>query len=163
MENSSICSVGTMLKPILLVDDDQNDRALSQIALVRANLLNSVVSVSGGEEALDYLFLRGDYSNRTAGNPAVVLLDLTMPRVNGLQVLKKIRGNPETVSIPVVMFTSSNQEDDLLKSYALGVNAFIKKPTEFADFQYTVEMVCLFWTRVNERPAGSVQYDVTEE
>jgi CheY-like chemotaxis protein len=146
-----------MPKPILLVDDDQNDRALSQIALIRANLLNSVVSVRGGEEALDYLFRRKDHADRAAGNPAVVLLDLKMPKVDGLQVLEEIRAHAETISIPVVMFTNSNEEEKLLKSYALGVNAFIKKPTEFADFQYTVQLVCSFWARINERPAGSVQ------
>lgn len=147
-----------MLKPILLVDDDAHDRELTCIALGRASLLNETIAVRDGEEALDYLFRRGSFASREPGNPAVVLLDMKMPKVDGLDVLRYVRANSETEQIPIVMLTGSREEQDLVKSYELGVNAFVVKPLDFQDFVQAVAKVGAFWAVVNEPPAGSLKY-----
>lgn len=147
-----------MLKPILLVDDDAHDRELACIALGRASLLNETIAVRDGEEALDYLFRRGTFASREPGNPAVVLLDMKMPKVDGLEVLKQVRANSQTAQIPIVMLTGSREEQDLVKSYEHGVNAFVVKPLDFQEFVQAVAQVGAFWAMVNEPPVGSMKH-----
>src|SRR5947209_6450658 len=117
-----------MLKPILLVEDSPNDLELTLIALERSQLANEVVVVRDGAEALDYLLCRGTYRDRPHGNPAVVLLDLKLPKVDGIEVLERIRTTPDLQRLPVVILTSSREEKDLVRSYNLGVNAYVVKP-----------------------------------
>lgn len=140
------------LKRILLAEDDQKDIDLTLAALEEINLANMIDVVKDGEEALDYLFKRGDYKNRDNGNPVVVLLDLKMPKVDGLEVLKQIKESDELRNIPVVMLTSSKMESDLVASYNLGVNAYVVKPVEFEDFMLAVKEVGSFWAILNETP-----------
>lgn len=146
-----------MLKPILLVEDNPKDLELSLIALERSNLANEVVTVRDGKEALDYLFRRGDYADRQPGNPAVVLLDLKLPKVDGIQVLEQVKAEPSLQSIPVVMLTTSREEKDLVKSYQLGVNAYVVKPVAFKDFIEAIQELGIFWAVVNEPPPGSLK------
>lgn len=147
-----------MLKPILLVEDNPNDLELTLIALEKSQLANEVVVVRDGAEALDYLNQRGSFAKRPAGNPAVVLLDLKLPKVDGLEVLKEIRTSQVLKSIPVVMLTSSREEQDLLRSYELGVNAYVVKPVEFAEFVRAIADLGIFWAVLNEPPPGSARY-----
>lgn len=147
-----------MLKPILLVEDNPRDLELTLVALEKTQLANDVISVRDGAEALDYLYKRGSFENRSAGNPAVVLLDLKLPKVDGLQVLQTIRGDSSLKSIPVVMLTSSREEQDVLRSYSLGVNAFVVKPVEFTAFLEAVSDLGVFWAVLNEPPPGSVRH-----
>lgn len=146
-----------MLKPILLVEDNPSDLELALIALERTNLANEVVVARDGEEALDYLFCRGKFESRQAGNPVVVLLDLKLPKIDGLQVLETIRADPKVRSTPVVMLTSSREEKDLLHSYKLGVNAYVVKPVEFKEFVAAIADLGVFWAVLNEPPPGSVK------
>jgi CheY-like chemotaxis protein len=146
-----------MLKPILLVEDNPRDLELTLVALERTQLANEVISVRDGAEALDYLHCRGNYATRPHGNPAVVLLDLKLPKVDGLQVLQAIRDDPGLKSIPVVMLTSSREERDVLRSYAIGVNAFVVKPVEFTAFLEAISGLGMFWAVLNEPPPGSVK------
>ncbi len=146
-----------MLKPILLVEDNPKDLELTLVALGKSNLANEVISVRDGVEALDYLLRRGPYAERTEGNPAVVLLDLKLPRIDGLQVLERIRREPALQSIPVVILTSSHEEQDVLKSYKLGVNAYVVKPVGFKEFIDAVRELGVFWAVVNEPPPGSLK------
>lgn len=146
-----------MLKPILLVEDNPKDLELALIALERSQLANEVVVVRDGVQALDYLHRRNDSADRPEGNPAVVLLDLKLPKVDGLEVLRTIRAEPALKSIPVVMLTSSGQESDLLKSYELGVNAYVVKPVQFADFVAAISDLGVFWAVLNEPPPGSLR------
>lgn len=140
------------LRQILLVEDDVNDRELTLAALAQHNIANDVVAVRDGAEALDYLYGRGEYAGRAADPPAVVLLDLKMPKVDGLQVLATMKGDTTLRHIPVVMLTSSREERDLVESYRLGVNAYVVKPVEFDAFVKAVEHVGCFWALVNEPP-----------
>ena len=140
------------LERILLAEDDQRDIELTLAALESINLANKVDVVNNGEEALDYLFKRGKYKTRSNGNPAVVLLDLKMPKVDGLEVLAQIKENEKLKNIPVVILTSSKIESDLLTSYDLGANAFIIKPVQFEDFVKTIKEVGSFWAILNETP-----------
>ena len=146
-----------MLKPILLVEDNPKDLELTLIALERTNLANEVVVTRDGEEALDYLFARGRFAGRQTGNPAVVLLDLKLPKVDGLEVLRDIRADHGLKSTPVVMLTSSKEESDLLRSYELGVNAFVVKPVEFKQFVEAIADLGVFWAVLNEPPPGSTR------
>lgn len=146
-----------MLKPILLVEDNPKDLELTLIALEKSQLANDVVVTRDGVEALDYLNSTGAHANRTSGNPAVVLLDLKLPKVDGIEVLTIIRSTPELKSIPVVMLTSSREEQDLLRSYALGVNAFVVKPVEFREFVDAIADLGIFWAVLNEPPPGSTK------
>ena len=123
-----------MLKPILLVEDNPKDLELTLLALAKSNLANEVVTVRDGAEALDYLFRRGLYEARSEGNPAVVLLDLKLPKVDGIQVLEKIKAEERLQSTPVVMLTTSREEKDLVRSYKLGANAYVVKPVAFKEF-----------------------------
>ena len=147
----------TDLKRILLVDDSPRDTELAINALAQNNLANEVVALRDGVEALDYLYRRGQFAGRTNGQPAVVLLDLKMPRVDGIEVLRQIKSDPQLKMIPVVVMTSSREEQDMVKSYQLGVNAYIVKPVRFQEFVEAVKQVGAFWAVVNEPPPGSVR------
>jgi CheY-like chemotaxis protein len=144
------------LKPILLVEDNPNDLELTLAALAENHLANEVVVVRDGAEALDYLYGRGVFRLRAKGNPAVVLMDLKLPKIDGLQVLETIKKDPELQPIPVVMLTSSREEQDLLKSYTLGVNAYVVKPVDFVEFADAIKELGLFWAVINRPPPGSV-------
>ncbi len=141
-----------MLKPILLVEDNPNDLELTLIALSKSQLANQVIVVRDGAEALDYLHRRGDYAERPAGNPAVVLLDLKLPKIDGLEVLAKVKADPHLKQTPVVMLTSSREESDLIRSYELGVNAFVVKPVGFREFFDAIQDLGVFWAILNEPP-----------
>ncbi|HEY0060612.1 MAG TPA: response regulator [Telluria sp.] len=147
-----------MLKPILLVEDNPNDLELTLIALEKSQLANEVIIARDGAEALDYLRASGEHASRQAGNPTVVLLDLKLPKVDGLEVLKVIRSTPALKSIPVVMLTSSKEEQDLLRSYELGVNAYVVKPVDFEEFVRAIADLGIFWAVLNEPPPGSHRY-----
>ena len=146
-----------MLKPILLVEDDKRDLELTLIALERSQLANEVVVVRDGAQALDYLNRGGDHAGRTEGNPAVILLDLKLPKVNGLEVLQSVRATEALRSVPVVMLTSSHEESDVLRSYQLGVNAYVVKPVEFKQFVEAIADLGIFWAVLNEPPPGSLR------
>lgn len=142
-------------KMIMLVEDNPADEELTLRALKKHNLVNQVVVARDGAEALDYLFSTGAYSGREPGPlPAVILLDLNLPKVNGMGVLQRLRANPTTRLIPVVMLTSSSEEHDLLRSYDLGVNSFITKPVDFMKFVEAIEQLSLYWLVLNEQPPG---------
>ena len=146
-----------MLKPILLVEDDKRDLELTLIALERSQLANEVVVLRDGAEALEYLQREGAHSQRGEGNPAVILLDLKLPKVTGLEVLEKVRADPKLKSVPIVMLTSSQEEADVLKSYELGVNAYVVKPVAFDRFVSAIADLGVFWAVVNEPPPGSLK------
>jgi CheY-like chemotaxis protein len=145
----------SVLKRILYAEDSPADVELTLAALAEHRLANEVVVVSDGREALDYLYRKGAFADRDKGNPAVVLLDLKMPRVDGLEVLRKIKGDPDLQAVPVVIMTSSREERDLVDSYRLGVNAYVVKPVDFVQFVAAVKEVGMFWGVVNEPPPGS--------
>lgn len=142
------------LKKILLVEDDPNDFELALEALEENHLANEVVHAKDGIDALDYLLCRNRYAGRSCGNPAVVLLDLKMPRMDGLEVLREIRKEESLRTIPVVMLTSSREEQDLIRSYQLGVNAYVVKPVDFEQFIDAVRQVGAFWAVLNQRPSA---------
>jgi CheY-like chemotaxis protein len=146
-----------MLKPILLVEDDKRDLELTLVALERSQLANDVVVVRDGALALQYLNRQGEHADRPEGNPAVILLDLKLPKVNGLEVLRSVRSTEGLRSIPVVMLTSSHEESDLVKSYELGVNAYVVKPVEFKQFVGAIADLGVFWAVLNEPPPGSMR------
>jgi CheY-like chemotaxis protein len=151
----------TDLKPILLVDDNPNDIELALAALAENRLANDVVVVRDGEEALDYLYHRGIFKLRAKGNPAVVLLDLKLPKIDGLEVLKRIKHDEQLQQIPVVMLTSSREEQDLVRSYKLGVNAYVVKPVDFHEFVDSIKELGLFWAVINQPPVGSIRLNRT--
>ena len=140
-------------KPILLVEDNVDDEALTRRALKKNNILNEVVAAHDGVEALDYLFARGVHSNRDLSiMPSVVLLDLKLPKVDGLEVLRELRSNARTKMLPVVILTSSKEEQDLIKGYSLGANSYIRKPVDFGQFTEAVRQLGLYWLVLNEAP-----------
>lgn len=145
------------LKRILLAEDNPNDVELTLEALSDYHLANEVVVARDGAEALDYLYRRGDYETRPAGNPAVVLLDLKMPKVDGLEVLRQIKSDDGLKAIPVVVLTSSHEERDLVDSYKLGTNAYVVKPVDFKDFVGAIKDLGAFWAILNEPPIGSLR------
>ena len=145
------------LKRILLVEDDPKDVELALTGLAEYNLANEVVVARDGEEALDYLYRRGNHKTRTNGNPAVMLLDLKLPKINGFEVLQQIRADENLKMIPVVMLTSSHEERDLVTSYKLGVNAYVVKPVDFHQFVNAVKELGAFWALINEPPPGSIK------
>jgi CheY-like chemotaxis protein len=147
----------TMLKPILLVEDDTRDLELTLLALERSQLANDVVVLRDGAQALSYLRREDAYADRREGNPTVILLDLKLPKVNGLEVLQAVRADPGLRSIPVVMLTSSEQETDVVRSYELGVNAYVVKPVEFKRFVAAIADLGIFWAVLNEPPPGSLK------
>jgi CheY-like chemotaxis protein len=144
------------LKRILLVEDSPRDTELVLEALAMHHLANEVVSVGDGAEALDYLYRRGQFAGRTSGQPAVIMLDLKLPKVNGTEVLRQVKADPKLKLIPVIVLTSSREEQDLLNSYQLGVNAFVVKPVIFHEFVEAVARLGAFWAILNEAPPGSV-------
>jgi CheY-like chemotaxis protein len=141
---------------ILLVEDDPKDVELTLTALDEYNLANEVVVVGDGEQALDYLHCRGSFATRGDDNPAVLLLDLKLPKVNGLEVLQQIKADPSLKVIPVVVLTSSREERDMVVSYQLGVNAYVVKPVDFHEFVNAIRQLGIFWAIINEAPPGSV-------
>lgn len=144
------------LKRILLVEDSPQDVELILTALAENNLANEVIVVRDGEEALDYLYRRGVFRLRMAGNPVVVLLDLKLPKVDGLEVLAQLKSDSELRRVPVAVLTSSREEQDLIKSYDLGTNAYVVKPVNFHEFVDTIKELGLFWAIVNQPPPGSL-------
>ena len=142
---------------ILMVEDDPKDVELTLTALEEYNLANEVVVTRDGEEALDYLFCRGSFSLRAAGNPAVLLLDLKLPKVDGLEVLQQVKADENLRLIPVVVLTSSHEERDMVASYKLGVNAYVVKPVDFHEFVNAIRELGVFWAIINEPPPGSVK------
>jgi CheY-like chemotaxis protein len=147
----------TEFKRILLAEDNPKDVELTLAALDEHRLANEVVVVNDGAEALDYLYCRGKYADRGSHYPAVVLLDLKMPKVDGLQVLMTLKSDERMKTIPVVMLTSSREEQDLIRSYKLGVNAYVVKPVDFQQFIDAVKELGAFWALVNEPPVNSVK------
>jgi CheY-like chemotaxis protein len=145
------------LKRILLAEDNQHDIELTLAALEEHNLANEVVVVRDGAEALDYLSGRGKFAGHANGLPVVVLLDLKMPKVDGLEVLRQLRANESFKHIPVVMITSSREEQDLVKSYQLGVNAYVVKPVDFQQFADSIKEIGFFWAILNEPPPGTLK------
>ena len=142
---------------ILLVEDDHRDVELTMTALEEYKLANEVMVVRDGQQALDYLYCRGEFGNRIKENPAVILLDLKLPKINGLEVLQQIRSDERLKMIPVVVLTSSQEEKDMVRSYALGVNAYVVKPVDFHEFINAVKELGVFWAIINEPPPGSVR------
>ncbi len=143
------------LKKILLAEDDPRDVELTLMALEESKLANEVDVVRDGQEALDYLFRRGAFETRTGNNPALILLDLKMPRVDGLEVLRAVREDATVRMTPVVMLTSSREERDIVESYKLGVNAYVVKPVDFNQFLEAIKQIGAFWAVVNQPPPGS--------
>jgi DNA-binding response OmpR family regulator len=142
---------------VLLVEDDPKDVELTLTALDEYNLANEVIVATDGEQALDYLFYRGNFMRRARENPAVVLLDLKLPKVDGLEVLQQVRADDKLKLIPVVVLTSSREERDMVASYKLGVNAYVVKPVDFHEFVNAVKELGVFWAVINEPPPGSVR------
>jgi DNA-binding response OmpR family regulator len=142
---------------ILLVEDDPKDVELTLTALEEYNLANEVVVARDGEEALDYLYSRGAFKTRSGDSPAVMLLDLKLPKVDGLEVLKQIKTDEKFKMIPVVVLTSSHEEKDMVASYKLGVNAYVVKPVDFHEFVNAIKELGVFWAVINEPPPGSVR------
>lgn len=145
------------LKRILLVEDKQYDVELVLEALAEHHLANEVVVARDGEEALDYLHRNGQFWDRRGGNPAVILLDLKLPKVNGIDVLRAIRSDDKLKLIPVAVLTSSREDRDIVEAYNLGVNAYVVKPVEFGSFITAVKGLGLFWAVLNEPPPGSLK------
>ena len=146
-----------MLKPILLVEDNPRELDLALRALEKTNLANEVVVARDGEEAWQYLAREGRYADRPRGNPAVVLLDLKLPKLDGVEVLDRIRHHPEMDQLPVVMLTASREQTDVARSYALGVNAYVVKPLGFSEFLDAIRDLGVFWAVLNEPPPGSLR------
>ena len=142
---------------ILLVEDDPRDVELTLTALGEYRLANEVVVTRDGQQALDYLHCEGEFSNRPNESPAVMLLDLKLPKIDGLEVLQHIRSDGRLKLIPVVVLTSSHEEKDMLRSYTLGVNAYVVKPVDFHEFVNAVKELGIFWAVINEPPPGSVK------
>ena len=145
------------LARILIVEDDPKDVELTLTALEEYNLANEVVVTRDGEEALDYLYCRGNFKMRTSDNPAVLLLDLKLPKVDGLEVLQQIKSDEKLKMIPVVVLTSSREERDMVASYKLGVNAYVVKPVDFHEFVNAIKELGIFWAVINEPPPGSIR------
>ena len=142
---------------ILMVEDDPRDVELTITALEDYKLANEVVVCRDGQEALDYLYSRGKFSHRVNENPAVMLLDLKLPKVDGLEVLQQIKTDERLRMIPVVVLTSSHEEKDMMRSYKLGVNAYVVKPVDFHEFVNAVKELGVFWAVINQPPPGSVK------
>jgi len=142
---------------ILMVEDDPKDVELTLTALEDYNLANEVVVVGDGEKALDYLYYRGEFQMRSGENPAVMLLDLKLPKVDGLEVLKQVKSDERLKLIPIVVLTSSKEERDMVASYKYGVNAYVVKPVDFHEFVNAIKELGSFWAIINEPPPGSVK------
>lgn len=142
---------------ILMVEDDPNDVELTMTALEGYNLANEVIVTRDGEEALDYLYRRGNYTARSSDHPAVILLDLKLPKIDGLEVLRQVKSDDNLKMIPVVVLTSSREEKDLVSSYKLGVNAYVVKPVDFHEFVNAIKELGVFWAIINVAPPGTVR------
>jgi DNA-binding response OmpR family regulator len=142
---------------ILLVEDDPKDVELTLTALEEYNLANEVIVVRDGEEALEYLYSRGKFKTRSSDNPSVMLLDLKLPKVDGLEVLKQIKSEEKLRMVPVVVLTSSKEEKDMVASYRLGVNAYVVKPVDFHEFVNAIKELGIFWAVINQPPPGSIR------
>ena len=141
---------------ILLVEDNMSDAELITRALRKVNLSNNLVHVKDGAEALDFIFAKGEFAEREVKKmPKVILLDIKMPRVDGIEVLRQVKGNEDTKLIPIVIMTSSKEEQDIIISYKLGVNSFVVKPVEFHDFAKAVSELGLYWVLVNQPPVNT--------
>jgi CheY-like chemotaxis protein len=145
-----------MLRPILLVEDNPADVELTLAALKKTKLANDIIVARDGVEALDFIFSEGNYANRNTGHPAVVLLDLKLPKVDGLEVLERVKRHPRLRAIPIVMLTSSREESDIVRSYQFGVNSFVVKPVEFNAFFNAIRDLGVFWAVLNEPPPGDI-------
>ena len=149
---------------ILLVEDSQDDIDLALHALRQGKLANSIFVVRDGEEALDFLFCRGTFSERNIDRPPkLVLLDLKLPKVDGLQVLKVVKGDPRTKTIPIVIMTSSKEERDMVESYNSGVNSYIQKPVDFEQFRNTIKTLGMYWMVVNQPPVNHDAREMTRQ
>jgi CheY-like chemotaxis protein len=145
------------LKRILLVEDNPNDAELTLMGLAKHNLANEIAVAYDGVEAIDYLYRQGKFAGRPEGNPVVILLDLKLPKVDGLEVLRKIRADEQLKMIPVVVLTSSREEHDIIECYKLGANAYVVKPVNYDEFMDVVKSLGSFWAIVNEPPPGSAK------
>jgi CheY-like chemotaxis protein len=145
------------LRRILLVEDDPNDIELTLTALGDYHLTNAVVVARDGVEAMDYLYFRGQFAERPEGNPVVILLDLKMPKMDGIEVLRLLKADEQLRLVPVVVMTSSRESQDLEQCYKLGANAYIVKPVRFPEFVEAVKQIGVFWAMLNEPPPGSVK------
>ena len=143
------------IRKILIAEDNANDAELMLMALQKHRLSNELIFVRDGAQALDYLYCRGEYAGRRDGHPALVLLDLKMPKVDGIEVLRQVKSDPTLKHIPVVVLTSSREEQDLVRTYSLGVNAYVVKPVAFTEFMDAVTQLGGFWAVVNEPPPSS--------
>ncbi len=137
--------------PILLVEDDENDILITKRAFERYNLKNTLMVVRNGEEALDFIYQRGDYNDKSIPAPGLILLDINMPKMNGIEVLRHLKNDPDKKKIPVVMLTTSRREQDRIESYNLGVNSYIVKPVDFAKFVEAITTINLYWS-LNQLP-----------
>jgi len=146
------------VKRILIVDDSPNDVELTISALAEKNMANEVIVAEDGEEALDYLYKRGKFVNER-GNPAVILLDVKMPKMDGIEVLRHIRSNPEFKFIPVIMLTSSCEEKDLVESYKLGANSYVVKPVDIVQFLDAIKTLGQYWVVINQPPPSHIKLD----
>jgi CheY-like chemotaxis protein len=142
---------------ILMVEDDPKDVELTLVALEDYHLANEMIVLGDGAEALDYLYCRGNFASRTSENPAVLLLDLKLPKVDGLEVLQQIKSDEKLRMIPVVVLTSSREERDMVASYKLGVNAYVVKPVDFHEFVNAIKELGVFWAVINQPPPGSIK------
>ncbi|MGD8781774.1 MAG: response regulator [Ignavibacteria bacterium] len=142
---------------ILMAEDNPNDVEIALSGLEECNLANEVVVVRDGAEALDYLYRRGEYADRKNDDPVVILLDIKMPRVDGIEVLRQVRADSAMKNIPIIMLTSSREEKDLVKTYELGVNAYVVKPVDFDQFVKAIQDLGLFWAVLNETPPRSTK------
>jgi CheY-like chemotaxis protein len=143
------------IRRIVLAEDNANDVELTLTALRENHVANEVIVVRDGAEALDYLYKRNAYAGRTGQNPALLMLDLKMPKVDGLEVLRQVKADPALKMIPVVVLTSSREQQDLLQTYGLGVNAYVVKPVDFHEFIHAVRTLGSFWAVVNEAPPAA--------
>lgn len=149
----------TQFPRILLAEDSVNDKDLALAALAESGLANEVVWLDNGQRVLDYLYCEGEFAGRSRVLPAVVLLDLKMPLVDGLQVLERVKSDPELKRLPIVMLTSSSEESDVVRSYGLGVNAYVVKPVSFTEFVRALKDVGVFWAVLNHPPPHSERSD----
>lgn len=143
-------------KTVLLVEDNPDDEALTLRAFKRNNIANTVDVARDGAQALDYLFKTGAYADRPGGLPQVVLLDLKLPKIDGLEVLRRLRADPRTKKLPVVVLTSSREDQDVIASYDLGVNSYVRKPVDFAQFSEAVRVLGFYWLMLNEAPPAPI-------
>src|ERR1700752_1494752 len=150
-------TANSRLGRILMVEDDPKDVELTLTALAEYNLANEVVVTRDGQQALDYLYCRGEFGARADDNPAVMLLGLKLPKVDGLEVLQQIKSDERLKMIPVVVLTSSHEEKDMMRSYKLGVNAYVVKPVDFHEFVNAVKGLGVFWALIKEPPPGSIR------